>query len=72
MVKNLNCKSFKEAEKRTICHVSIFLFDSGDFDNNVKPASYLFDEQDNIYDFPAKYWIELLKINKINFGQYRK
>lgn len=71
-VKYLNCKSFNEAEKRTICHVSALLFDSGDFEtNNIKPASYLFNEQDSIYDFPAKYWIEWLKENNIDYYKYK-
>jgi len=39
---------------------------------NVVPAAYLFEEQDSVYDFPAKYWIEWLKVNEINYKKYKK
>ncbi len=71
-VNNLSCKSLKEAEKRTICHVSLFLFESGEFDNIAKPSSYLFDDQETIYDFPARFWIKWLEENRIKYFKFKK
>jgi len=68
-LENASCKTYKKAEQRTICHVSMFLFNSSDFEN-IRPYSFLFEDNDNIFDFPAKFWIQWLKVNGINYYKY--
>jgi hypothetical protein len=60
-----SAKSLGEAEERTLCHVTKFLADCGDFKHGEEqPADYLFETSNVPWEFPARYWMLWLMANK--------